>query len=134
MGNKMKDKLFSTALIAKAAVIATLFTLLFGCAVDSYTGSITVYNKSDKDSNSVKVGSHNFGTVKQGQIKTIYFRIAEKEVLVEAEGFDPVSAKEGKINLVFNTVYSLELTKSYDKYLFNISGEPAGEESPGYMY
>lgn len=124
----MKHKLFTTALIV------TLFAALFGCTVDSYTGSITVYNKSDKDSNAVKVGSHNFGTVKQGQIKTIYFRIAEKEVVVKAEGFDPVSSKEGKINLVFNTIYSLELTKSYDKYLFNISGEPAGEEAPGYMY
>lgn len=128
MGNEMKLKIFTTV------TIAAFFIILFGCTVDSYTGSVTVYNKSDKDSTSVKVGSLDFGNVKQGQIKTIYFKVAEKEVVVKAEGFEAVSGKEGKINLVFNTIYSLELTKSYDKYLFNISGEAAGEEAPGYMY
>lgn len=120
--------------LVKSTIIVALAALLFSCTVDSYTGSVTVYNKSDKDCALVKVGSLNFGKMRKGEIKTLYFKIAEKNIQVSADGFSPVSQKEGKINLVFNTIYTMELSKDYGEYSFNISGESADEETAGYMY
>jgi hypothetical protein len=90
-----------------------LFIILAGCAVNSTTGSVTVFNVSDKDASNVMVGDLYYGTVLKGQTITYYFVNERYSAVISAEGFKPVDSSgntyDGSIDLKFDHTYNLVL-------------------------
>jgi hypothetical protein len=90
-----------------------IFIILTGCAVNSTTGSVTVFNFSDKDASNVMVGDLYFGTVLKGQTVTNYFVNERYSAVISVEGFKPVDSSgniyDGSIDLKFDHTYNLVL-------------------------
>lgn len=129
-----KNKTKNNKMLVVILTIFTIISIFNSCAVDSYTGSITVYNKSDINCDSVQVGNVKIGEVRKGKIITVYFREREIGAKILADGFDAPEDHKGKIDLLLNNSYSLELLLTNNEYLYNIYSEDINDEESGEMY
>jgi hypothetical protein len=112
-------------LISFLALTVLVVLALTSCAVNSYTGSISVINQTTFDCTSAKVGNVNIGFVGKGQTVTVYFSQAATGAIVTATGFDPSpSTLAGKIDLNLNFQYVMQLQKdnTTGKYIYYMNG------------
>lgn len=113
---------------ALLALIAALLLALSGCSVDSYTGSITVINNSDKGADIVVIGNYIVGPLSPGGDGTIYYKIIHESAKIKVDGFIPPPGFSGAIDLRLNYSYLLTLYKDNGSYYFFMTAEECGQD------
>lgn len=108
--------------------IIVLFLVTGSCAVDSYTGSITVINNSDKLADKVTVGNYAVGSLPSGGTMTIYFKFMHESAKIDVDGFIPPPGYSGAIDLRLNYSYLVTLFKENGNYYFEAVAEAGGQD------
>jgi hypothetical protein len=108
--------------------IMALIIAMFGCAVNSTTGGITVLNKTSAAVNNVKVGTVNIGYIAAGATSTVYFTTLATAAQISADGFTASGAptSKGTIDLKLNYLYALNLTINNTGNVFAMNGYKVG--------